>query len=66
MFAIPNLAASLFSIKQLAAVPFSGRITAVAKFDDEAEELLEAGVHSVYNIYAEAGSGYAAHVSQTL
>ncbi len=62
MLAIPKLSASRFAIEQLKAMSYKGRITAVAEFDDEAAELLKAGSDSVYNVYAEAGAGYAAHV----
>ena len=66
MFAIPNMTACLASIEQLSETNFKGRITAVAKYDDEVEALLKAGADSAYNIYAEAGSGYADHVCQNL
>jgi hypothetical protein len=35
-------------------------------FDDEVDELKQAGAHAVYNIYAEAGFGFAEHVYQAL
>ena len=63
MLAIPNLSTSLFAIEQLRTMSYKGRITTIAEFDDEAAELLKAGSDSVYNVYAEAGAGYAAHVS---
>ncbi len=66
MLAIPAVSSSLFAIKQLKKLSYSGKITALAKFDDEAAELEKAGVDSVYNIYAEAGVGYVMHVCQTL
>ena len=66
MFAIPNMTTCLSSIEQLSETNFKGRITAVAKYDDEVEALLKAGADSAYNIYAEAGSGYADHVCQNL
>ncbi len=66
MLAIPTLSASLFAVKQLKELSYSGKITALAVFDDEAAELKKAGVDSVYNVYAEAGVGYVTHVCQTL
>ncbi len=38
---------------------FKGKIAATSKYDDEAEELSAIGVDCSFNIYAEAGSGYA-------
>ncbi len=66
MIAIPNLSASLFAIKQLKALSYSGKITAIAEFDDEAAALREAGADSVYNVLAEAGAGYALHIFQEI
>jgi len=45
---------------------FAGSIAATAKFDDEVEALKEAGVQAVFNLYAEAGYGFAEHVCQRL
>ncbi len=66
MLAIPVLQTSLFVIRQLKALSYSGKIAAVAEFDDEASSLISAGADSVYNVYAEAGEGYATHVCQAL
>ena len=64
MLAIPTLPCSRFAIRQLKTLSYSGLITAIAEFDDEAAELEKAGADSVYNIYAEAGVGYVTHVCQ--
>jgi hypothetical protein len=45
---------------------FAGSIAATAKFDDEVEELKAAGVQAVFNLYAEAGYGFAEHVCEAL
>ena len=37
------------------------KIAALARFDDEMEELKEAGVDKVVNLYEEAGAGFAGH-----
>lgn len=66
MLAIPNLAANLFAIERLKSLSYNKKITAIAEFNDEAAALMDAGVDTVYNIYAEAGAGYATHVCQTL
>ena len=63
MLALPNLAANLAVLDQLKASSFSGRVAATARFPDEIEVLKKAGASSVYNLFAEAGSGFAAHVA---
>ena len=63
MLALPNLAANLAVLDQLKASSFYGRVAATARFPDEIEVLRKAGASSVYNLYAEAGSGFAAHVA---
>ena len=42
------------------------RIAVVTKFPDEESELREAGAAAVYNVYAEAGFGFAEHVHDRL
>jgi predicted Kef-type K+ transport protein len=62
MLALPNLNTDLAVLAQLKAVGFTGKVAAMAKFQDEADALTLAGVTTVFNIYTEAGAGFAAHV----
>jgi predicted Kef-type K+ transport protein len=62
MLALPKLTTTLAVLSQLQATGFNGRIAATAKFPDEAETLLKKGAHTVFNIYTEAGAGFASHV----
>jgi hypothetical protein len=39
-------------------------IAALSRYDDEIEELKQAGVQVVFNLYVEAGVGYAEQVYQ--
>ncbi len=66
MLALPNLAANLDALEQLRAINFSGRIAATARYLDDEEPLREAGASAVFNIYAEAGTGFAGHVTDNL
>ncbi|MCP3662207.1 MAG: cation:proton antiporter [Gammaproteobacteria bacterium] len=59
MLALPNADANLNVIRQLKVINYQGKIAAVTLFSDESERLLEAGVHEVFNVYAEAGAGFA-------
>lgn len=62
MLALPNVSASLAVLDELKAASFDGLVAATARFPDEIELLKEAGASTVFNVYAEAGSGFAAHV----
>lgn len=63
---MPNQSENIFAMQQLAATGFKGKVAATAKYDDQLPELKAAGVDAAYNIYAEAGSGFADHVSDQL
>ncbi|MBL3601512.1 MAG: cation:proton antiporter [gamma proteobacterium endosymbiont of Lamellibrachia anaximandri] len=62
MLALPNLQANLDALEQLQEISFSGRIAATARFSDEVEVLRQSGATAVFNIYTEAGAGFAEHV----
>lgn len=62
MLTLPSLGTSLAVLAQLQSSSFAGRIAAIAKFPDEIEALEKAGAHTVFNVYNEAGAGFAAHV----
>ena len=63
MLALPKLSTNLAVLDRLAEVSFGGRVAAIARFPDEVDALRHAGATSVFNIYAEAGAGFAAHVT---
>jgi len=63
MLALPNLSCSLAALNQLKAASSSVRVAATARFQDEVERLRQAGASEVFNVYAEAGSGFAAHAT---
>lgn len=62
MLALPKNSTSLAVIEQLGTASFTGEIAAMAKFEDEEEALKQAGATTVFNVYSEAGAGFAAHV----
>jgi predicted Kef-type K+ transport protein len=62
MLALPNLEATLDALEQLRKISFPGRIAATAKFPDEDKLLRQSGATHVFNIYTEAGAGFAEHV----
>lgn len=66
MLALPRLNSTEAVLGRLSDAAFTGYVAATARFPDEAEDLHEAGATTVFNMYAEAGTGYASHVSQEL
>lgn len=62
MLALPKLSTSLAVLHEIKTASFEGDIAVTAKFSDEEDELLQAGATTVFNIYTEAGAGFASHV----
>jgi len=46
-------------VERLRELGYSGRIAAASRHEDDAEELRKLGVDMSYNLYAEAGRGFA-------
>ena len=63
MLALPNRAAKLAVLDRIGASAFEGRIAAAVRFPDEIEAMNEAGASILFNLSAEAGAGFAAHVA---
>jgi hypothetical protein len=61
LLAMPSQRANLNAARLAREWGFEGLIGAAAKFPDEAEQLGRHGVDAVFNIYAEAGRGFADH-----
>jgi len=63
---MPKPQENLFAFKQLEENNFKGKVAATAKYDDQVEMLKDAGLDAAYNIYGEAGAGFANHISDQL
>ncbi|RWU02385.1 4'-phosphopantetheinyl transferase [Pseudodesulfovibrio sp. S3] len=59
---MPKLESQLYVIKKLKERGFQGNIAAMAQYDDELTLLREAGVHTAFNVFAEAGVGLGSHI----
>lgn len=66
LLTLPNHLENLAVVKILRELDYAGGIASVARYPDEVEELRGAGVQAAYNIYSEAGLGFATHVQQEL
>ena len=61
LLAMPTHASNLFAVRQLRERGFPGFIAVTAKYDDELDTLRAAGADAVFNLYGEAGFGFAEH-----
>jgi len=66
MLDMPNIKELLSAVKMIKQTGYQGYISAAVKHDDCMQPLKEAGVDAVYNVYAEAGSGFASHVCENV
>lgn len=66
MLAMTNHQANLLAIREIKGAGYDGPITAIAQFEDQRLELLDQGATAAYNIFSEAGAGYADHVCQNV
>ena len=64
MLDMPNEKELLDAVKIIKSAGYQGRIAAAVKNKESLEMLKQAGVDSVFNIYAEAGSGFANHTTE--
>ena len=66
LLAMPKHISNLNTAKQMLDKGYTGILAATAHFDDQVEELREAGVHASFNFYNEAGLGFAEHAWMAL
>ena len=59
LLALPSVEDMQHITEQLREVQFKGKIAAIARFEDEAKILSEAGIDKIFNFYTEAGVGFA-------
>ncbi len=66
LLTMPKHQANLASTRHLVEIGFRGKIAAIAHFDDQVEELKEAGAAAAFNFYNEVGLGFAEHAWEVL
>jgi len=66
MLDMPNIKELLAAIKMVKQTGYQGLIAVAVKHNDYIKPLKKAGVDSVFNVYAEAGSGFANHVFESV
>ena len=58
LLALPSIDDSSNITNQLRNASYSGKIAAIARYEDEVQPLLDVGVDKVFNFFAEAGLGF--------
>jgi hypothetical protein len=64
VLAMTDHQSNLIAATELRASDFRGFLASVSRFEDEREELERAGVDAVFDLYTQAGSGFAQHVHE--
>lgn len=59
LLALPSIEDSRNITYQLVNAGYQGKIAAIARYEDDREELLASGIDKVFNFYKEAGTGFA-------
>ena len=62
----PSHTTHMTVIEELDQIHCSIKVAAISRYDDEMKELTEAGVDVVFNLYEEAGFGFADHTYKTI
>jgi predicted Kef-type K+ transport protein len=66
VLAMPFHNANLIALARLKAAGFTGRVAAVARYDDDVAELQRHGADSVFHLYGSAGFALADHAAEML
>jgi hypothetical protein len=66
MLSLSNHRENMVALRELDRIGFQGKVAAVARFPDELEELERAGVQAAFDVFAEAGAGFADHTRKQL
>ncbi|GAA5317731.1 MAG: cation:proton antiporter [Candidatus Pelagadaptatus aseana] len=59
LIAVPSIEDCINVTEQLLIAGYTGKIAAIARYEDDRRTMLEAGINNVFNFYTEAGSGFA-------
>lgn len=66
LLAMPHHKGNQSALEQLKARQYQGQIAAIAEYPDQVSEMTQNGVDAAFNIYNEAGAGFARHVCEKL
>ncbi|GJM64014.1 cation:proton antiporter family protein [Persicobacter diffluens] len=64
LLAMPHHDANTQATIQLRKIGYTGKIAAIVEYEDQIESLQKEGANAVFNVYREAGKGFAHHVKE--
>ncbi len=64
LLAMPDHDANMYALEMIRSAGFQGFVAAMARYQDEIEPLCEAGCHLAFDVYEEAGAGFAADIAE--
>ncbi|MDX1694445.1 MAG: cation:proton antiporter family protein [Ketobacteraceae bacterium] len=59
LLALPSIEDSCNIVKQINNSNFNGKVAAIARYQDEHQQLIDVGIDKVFNFFTEAGIGFA-------
>jgi predicted Kef-type K+ transport protein len=59
LLALPSIQDAMNITRQLKNAGYTGKVAAIARYEDEVQDLLEHGIDKVFNFFTEAGLGFA-------
>lgn len=63
LLAMPHHDANMRALEQIGVAGFEGFVAALARYPDDIEALRQAGAHVAFDVYGEAGAGFAADIA---
>lgn len=66
VLAMPFHSSNIDALERIRATGFSGKVAAVAQYDDDLQELKRNGTHAVFHLYGGAGTALADSVAEAL
>jgi len=66
LLAMPDHDANMYALEQIRAAEFVGHVAALARYPDEIPVLREAGADVAFDVYGEAGAGFARDIAERL
>ena len=66
LLAMPDHDANMYALEQIRSADFRGHVAALARYPDEVPKLRDAGADIAFDVYGEAGTGFARDIAERL
>ncbi|GMG81452.1 cation:proton antiporter [Paralimibaculum aggregatum] len=64
LLAMPDHEANMYALEQIRGAGFPGFVAAMARFPEDLQALRDAGAHVAFDVYGEAGAGFATDIAE--